>query len=97
MAFKLNNSDNYESIQVWLSKENHPIAFENKVQCLINSGTSREAAEAFVEEMWARPIEMEVYYEPDYGLFLVEPDAAEAGTIYSPYSKELGEDADEES
>ena len=37
---------------------------------------------------------MEIYYEKHYGLFAVESGAVESGTIYSPYSRELCDDAD---
>ena len=91
---KLNNSDNYEHLcNVRLTKEKFPIAFENKVNELINEGcaTSREEAEKMVSNM---EIELEIYYEEGYGLFAVESDAVESGTIYSPYSGQLCEDAE---
>ena len=37
---------------------------------------------------------MEIYYEKHYGLFAVESEAVESGTIYSPYSNELCDDVD---
>lgn len=39
--------------------------------------------------------ELELYYEEGRGAFAVESEAVESGEIYSPYSGELGEDADE--
>lgn len=94
MSVKLNNSDNYESVTVFLNKNDHPQAFENKVQCLINSGLSREEAEQEVERIFSKGMEMEVYYETDFGMFTVEPEAVEAGTIHSPYTGDLCEDAE---
>jgi hypothetical protein len=96
MSFKLNNSDNYEPITVFLSKEKNPIAFENKVQCYMISGMSREEAEKETERIFSLGMELEVYYEVGYGLFAVEPEAVEAGTVFSPYSKEEGESEDDE-
>lgn len=96
MAFKLNNSDSYESLKVTLNEENYPIAFKNKVDELMEQKAfnSREEAEEWVRET---PIELELYYEKDSGLFAVEAEAVESGTIYSPYTAELGEDyVDEE-
>ena len=46
---------------------------------------SREEAESVIKDM---EIELEIYYEKGYGLFAVESEAVESGTIYSPYSKE---------
>jgi hypothetical protein len=88
---QLNNSDNYESIRVQLSKEKTPIAWEQRVLSLINSGSTREQAEAVADST----IEVEMYYNPDGGLFLVEAEAVESGTIYDPYSGELLDQAEE--
>ena len=88
---QLNNSDNYEHLcNVVLTKDNFPIAYENKVKELIDEcGMSREEAENVIKDM---KIELEVYYEVGYGLFAIESDAVESGTIYSPYSGELCEE-----
>ena len=91
---KLNNAENYEHLcNVKLTKEQYPIAFENKVSELMEQGlfSTREEAEKAVTEM---EIELELYYHKDYGLFAVESEAVEGGTIYSPYSGELCEEAD---
>ena len=95
MAVKLNDSDNYESIgSIKLSKDKFPIAFQNKVEELIEEGvcSTIEEAEKIVNDI---EFELEVYYEKGTGLFAVESDAVESGTIYSPYTAELCEDADE--
>lgn len=95
MAVKLNNSDSYESIgSIKLSKDKFPIAFQNKVEELIEEGvcSTIEEAEKIVNDI---EFELEVYYEKGTGLFAVESDAVESGTIYSPYTAELCEDADE--
>jgi len=85
------NSDEIESITVSLSKEKTPIAWENKVQCLMKSGLSREEAE--VEATC--DIELEIYYEIEYGLFAVESGAVESTSIISPYSGNELEESDE--
>lgn len=36
-------------------------------------------------------IELEIYYEKGTGLFAVESEAVESGTIYSPYTAEVCE------
>jgi hypothetical protein len=38
--------------------------------------------------------ELEIYYEKGTGLFAVESEAVESGTIYSPYTAELCEDCE---
>lgn len=91
---KLNSSENYEHLcNVKLTKEQYPIAFNNKVAELMEQDlfTTKEEAEKAVSEM---EIELELYYHKDYGLFAVESEAVESGTIYSPYSGELCQDAD---
>lgn len=90
---KINNAENYEPIMVQLSKEKTPIAYNNKLEELIENGMSKEEAEKYINES---PIELEIYYEKEYGLFAVEIGAADSGSFYSPYSKEeyLEEDYD---
>lgn len=89
---KLNNSDEFEQLDViTLSKDRYPIAFQAKVDELVEEGVPEDEAEAMVEDM---EFQLELYYHKDYGLFAVECDAVEAGTIYSPYSGELYKDAD---
>lgn len=92
---KLNNSDEYESIGVFkLTKEQTPKAFKAKVEELLEEGVcaTEEEAEALVKDM---EFELEIYYEKGTGLFAVESEAVESGTIYSPYTAELCEEADE--
>jgi hypothetical protein len=103
MAVKLNNSDEYEELNrgifhfytaIKLSKERTPKAFQAKVEELLEEKvcSTNEEAEKLVNEML---FELELYYHKGYGLFAVESDAVESGTIYSPYSGELCEKADE--
>ncbi len=79
-----------EVIEIYLSKEKTPIAFEKKVSELVESGasSSREEAEKWVSET---PFVMELCYERDCGLFAVESEAIESTDIYSPYTRELVE------
>lgn len=104
---KLNNSDNVELpiafginqnnevLTVKLDKNLTPIAFENKVQELLEQKLfdNREEAEKAVSNML---FHLEIYYSKHSGLFAVEQEAVEAGTIYNPYSSELLDSADEE-
>lgn len=88
---KINNSDQYESIEISLDPIKHPIAYAKRVEELIECGFSKKEAEK--EAM--QPTEMELYYEKGLGLMLVDTGAVESGTIYSPYTGELYDDADE--
>ena len=87
MSKKLNSAECYESLgTIKLSKEKTPIAYENKVQELMNEcGVSREEAEQITNDI---EFELEIYYEQGSGLFAVESEAVESGTIYSPYTRE---------
>lgn len=93
MAVKLNTSDNYESIKVTLSKGEYPIAYNNKIEELVEEGLYKTTEDAENDNPTIE-IEMEIYYEKHYGLFAVESEAVESGTIYSPYTSELCDDVD---
>lgn len=88
---KLNNSNQYESVMIHLTPIDTPLAYAHRVEDLMIGGMTREAAEREALE----PCELELYYEPGTALFGVDPGAAENGTIYSPYTGELCENADE--
>ena len=91
---KMNNAADYESIMIRLDREHTPIAFQNKLNELMNCGAfdNKEEAEKWILET---PIEMELYYEEGYGMFLVEAEAIEAGGVRSPYSQKEIVDEDE--
>ena len=96
MAVKLNNSDQYEPIMIPLTKETTPIAYNNKIEELIEQGLYATVEEAEKDNQVFQ-MDCELYYDKHSGLFAVESGAVESGTIYSPYSGELCEDADIES
>ena len=83
----INNSDNYEHLcNVKLSREKHPIAFQHKVNELVENGMSPEEAEKYVTES---VIELEIYYQEGYGLFAVETEFCECtDEMFSPYNGE---------
>lgn len=93
---KKNTAENYESINVRLTKDRFPIAFNNKVEELIEEKAfnTREEAEKWLSET---PIELEIYYEKGKGLFGVEAEALDnvGVDICSPYSKECFEDSED--
>ena len=103
MAVKLNNSDNYEALgadmfnsmnTIKITRNNAPKVFQAKVEELLEEGvcSTEEEAEKIANDM---EFELELYYEKGTGLFAVESEAVESGTIYSPYTAELCEKADE--
>lgn len=87
---KKNDSEHYESVEIALDPIKFPIAYAAKVNELIDCGLSKEEA----EKEALRPIEMELYYENELGLMLVESEAVEYSPIYSPYTKEQYEEYD---
>jgi hypothetical protein len=72
-------------IEVTLTPEKFPEAFEAKVLELLDEGVydDRVQAEKFVR---TTPIILEIIYEPGQGLFAIESEALETGTCVSPYS-----------
>lgn len=79
---KLNKATECEIIHVKLDKNEHPIAWNNKKQELVECGMSEEDAEGF---LFKTTFEMEVYYAPNQGLFLIESEAIESTPIFNPY------------
>lgn len=95
-SLKLNNVENYEPINVILTKEKTPIAYGNKIQEFVEQGLypNIESAEKDFPEF---EIELELYYEKYSGLFAIEADAVESFCpIFSPYTQEQLEDFTEE-
>lgn len=92
---KTNPTNQIECIWVKLTPEVYPVAFQNKVDELMEQGAfeTREEAEKWVK---STPICLEIYYEKHHGLFAVESEALEASAeaICSPYTKEEFEDTD---
>ncbi len=82
---KVNSPEKAEIIELFLSKDKTPIAYQKKVEELIRSGLSEEEAENFVS---TTPFEMEFYYSDNLGLFLVECEAVDNAILVDPYSGE---------
>lgn len=84
----VNNEDNYESIMVVLKEDKYPIAHRNKVEELMEQGAFENIEDA---KHWVNttPIELELYYEKDAGLFAVESEAVQncSESLCSPYTK----------
>ena len=93
MAVILNGAETYEPITIILTKEVTPISYRNKVEEYVEQGLYASVEEA-EEKNPKIEIDCEMYYEKHSGLFLVESEAVESGTIYSPYSGELCDDTE---
>ena len=84
---KANKVGQEETIGVLLTRKTFPIAFQNKLNELMEQGAfdNEEDAIKWIEN---NPIVLEIMYEKDNGLFAVESEAIESGWIVSPYSGE---------
>lgn len=92
---KLNNAESYEPIFITLTEKDTPIAYKNKIDELVEQGCYPNEEEAKMDNAEIK-IECEIYYEKHSGVFAVESGAVESGTIYSPYSGEICDEADED-
>lgn len=88
---KANKAGQEETICVLLTRRTFPIAFQNKLNELMEQGAfdSEEEATHWIE---SNPIILEIMYEKHSGLFAVDSEAIESGIIVSPYSGEEIED-----
>ena len=84
---KANKVGQEETIDVFLTRKTFPIAFQNKLNELMEQGAfdNEEDATKWIE---STPIVLEIMYEKDNGLFAVESEAIECDTLVSPYSGE---------
>ena len=80
----INDENKYESVNIILSKEKYPIAFEKYVKDIMHGGMTREEAEKYASET---PIELELYYQVGFGLFGISSDYVEnVESFVSPYN-----------
>lgn len=80
----INDENKYESVNIILSKEEYPIAFEKYVKDIMQGGMTREEAEKYASET---PIELELYYQVGFGLFGISSDYVEnVESFVSPYN-----------
>jgi hypothetical protein len=93
MAVKLNSAENFERLIIIVDKEQYPIAYRNKIEELVEQGCYNTIEKAERDNPTFE-IDCEIYYDKHSGLFAVECEAVESGTIYSPYSGEICDDAD---
>ena len=81
----IHDVDQMEIIKVRLDREHTPVAFAAKINELMNL-EAFETEEEAIRWLESEPIELELYYEPGYGLFAAEAEAVESGVVSSPYS-----------
>ena len=80
----INDENKYESVNIILTKEKYPIAFEKYVKDIMQGGMTREEAEKYASET---PIELELYYQVGFGLFGISSDYVESvESFVSPYN-----------
>lgn len=94
---KANSAEDYESTIIRLSRDRYPIAYQAKLEELVEQNCYGSIEEAESDNPYF-DIELEMYYDKHHGLFAVESGAIEsnAESICSPYTGEYMEDNDEE-
>jgi hypothetical protein len=94
---KANPAEKFESIEVNLSRNSNPIAYQAKLDELVEQGLYETVEEAEIDNPYFY-IELEMYYDKHHGLYAVESAAIEsnAESICSPYTGEYMEDCNEE-
>ena len=93
MGFKLHNTENYVHLTN-VRFGDYPQICKLKAEELVEEGLYSSYEEAY-KEAENMETELELYYEKGTGLFAVESDAVECTPIYSPYTKEEGEESDD--
>ena len=81
----INEPGSEEVVEVLLSKEKTPVAYQKKLEELMEVGAfdTQEEAEGWLSKT---PITLELYYEKHQGLFAVESEAVESCELVSPYT-----------
>lgn len=81
----IHDVDQMEIIKVRLDREHTPVAFAAKINELMNLEAFETEDEA-IKWLESEPIDLELYYEPGYGLFAAEAEAVESQIVISPYT-----------
>ncbi len=73
-----------DTFDIYLCPNRFPNAYQRKVEELMEScGLSQKEAEV---EAYTQPIQLELFYAIDQGLFAVESEALDSCEIYNPYT-----------
>mgnify|MGYP001049472790 CR=1 FL=1 len=89
---KKNLPKKYEPISVVVIPDEYPLVYNAMIKSLMNRGMTKAEAVAYM----IQPIELELYYDENSGLFAVEPAAVESTNIFNPYTGEELEDYDKQ-
>lgn len=84
MVINKNKPEEYEPIMVVVDPVEHPKVYKAMVESYMKNGMTK--AEAVAQMI--QPFELELYFDPDSGLFAVESEAVGSTEIYNPYTKE---------
>lgn len=86
------NYNNVDSFELYIDENKFPQVYKVKLEELISNGMSEQEAIKF---LLTTPFVMELYCDPNSGVFAVESDAVESCDIYNPYTGEEMEENDE--
>ena len=81
---KKNPPEKYEPISVVVTPDEHPLAYNAMIKSLMNRGMTKAEAVACM----IQPMELELYYDENNGLFAVELEAVESVNMFNPYTGE---------
>lgn len=84
MVINKNKPEEYEPIMVVIGPVEHPKVYKAMMESYMKNGMTK--AEAVAQMI--QPFELELYFDPDSGLFAVESGAVDSTEIYNPYTKE---------
>lgn len=82
-GYRFSGDDEVETVEIYLDETKHPRAFKTKLRELIDSGMTEHDAREFIRET---PFDMEVCYDFNRGLFMVECETVGSTEIYNPYT-----------
>lgn len=84
-----NSADNFESINIVVTKDRYPIVYRRKIEELVEDGAYETIEDAEIDNPRIE-IDLELYYDKGWGLYGVESDAvsSSAESICSPYTGE---------
>lgn len=84
------SADELESINVVITKDRYPIVYRRKMEELVEQGAYKTIEDAEIDNPRIE-IELELYYDKDWGLYGVESEAisSSAESICSPYTGEF--------
>jgi hypothetical protein len=83
------SADEFESINVVITKDRYPIVYRRKIEELVEDGAYNTIEDAEKDNPRIE-IELELYYDKGWGLYGVESEAvsSSAESICSPYTGE---------